>query len=499
LKRILVIAAAVLALIPFSTLSQTKRESRDDMKVGGSFPSSNSIRARLKELVPDARNTGIVVGLLHPGGKRQVIAYGSSGLNARPLDGDSVFEIGSITKVFTGVLLADMMQRGEVKLSDPLARFLPPNVSAPSRDGKQITLLDLATHTSGLPPSPSNLPNAPQGYNAYTLQQMYDFLSGYELARAPGGADQYSNFFSLIGHALAFRSGKPYEALLRERILSPLKMEQTAVTLTPRMQRHLTQGHDRFGDPAPYFTPPAFVPSGGMKSTLNDMLDFAAANVAQNTAGIYGALRQAHRPQRPLGDSGEFWGLGWGIEPRENLIGHQGGTFGYNSFINIDLKNRRAVVVLTNVAGGDAGAIGAYLLDPAKYPLKKPSVVRAVAGVYRSGGIKEAIQQYRTLHSTARDGWNFAESELNDLGYWLLRRKSIADAIAVFTLNVEMYPESPNPYDSLGDALRAAGQLERAVENYRKAVALAEATNDPNLAGLRKTLESAIQQLNSAK
>jgi len=151
----------VLALIPFSTLSQTKRKSLDDVKVGGSFPSTNSIRARLKEIVPDARNTGIVVGLLHPDGKRQVIAYGSSGLNARPLDGDSVFEIGSITKVFTGVLLADMMQRGEVKLSDPLARFLPPNVSAPSRDGKQITLLDLATHTSGLPPAPGNLPNAP--------------------------------------------------------------------------------------------------------------------------------------------------------------------------------------------------------------------------------------------------------------------------------------------------------------------------------------------------
>jgi CubicO group peptidase (beta-lactamase class C family) len=105
---------------------QTKRNSRDALKNGGGFPSTNSIRARLQEIVPDARNTGIVVGLLHPGGKRQVIAYGSSGLNARPLDGDSVFEIGSITKVFTGVLLADMIQRGEVKLSVPLPRIRYP-------------------------------------------------------------------------------------------------------------------------------------------------------------------------------------------------------------------------------------------------------------------------------------------------------------------------------------------------------------------------------------
>ncbi|MDQ3712473.1 MAG: serine hydrolase, partial [Acidobacteriota bacterium] len=103
-----------------------------------SFPSNASIREMIRENIPDAQSTGVVIGLLEPDGSRRVIAYGGSGLNPRPLDGESIFEIGSITKVFTGVLLAEMVRRGEVKLSEPLARLLP-NVNVPSRNGKEIT------------------------------------------------------------------------------------------------------------------------------------------------------------------------------------------------------------------------------------------------------------------------------------------------------------------------------------------------------------------------
>jgi CubicO group peptidase (beta-lactamase class C family) len=466
-----------------------------------SFPSNASIREMIKENMPDARSTGMVVGLLEADGSRRIIAYGGSGLNARPLDGESVFEIGSITKVFTGVLLAEMIRRGEVKLSEPLARLLPPGVRIPSRNGKEITLLDLATHTSGLPTMPGNFPKSetPEDYSSYTVKEMYDFLSGYELPRDPGESDQYSNLQSLIGHALALRAGKPYEALLRERILSPLKMEQTAVTLTLEMQRQMTRGHDGFGDRQPYFIAPAFITSGGLKSTVNDMLDFAAANLAQNNNGIYAALRESQRPQRPLGNSGEFWGLGWGVDTVGSEIGHSGSTFDYNSFLNINLKSRRAIVVQANFAGNDANTLGVHLLDPAKYPRKKPSIGRAVAAVYRSGNINKAINYYHRLRDTAPDHWNFDESELNSVGYWLLRRKSNDDAIAIFRQNVEMFPKSPNPHDSLGDAYRAAGRLKEAIESYRKAVALAETVNHPNIAAYRNSLESAIQQLNSPK
>ncbi|HLM60121.1 MAG TPA: serine hydrolase [Pyrinomonadaceae bacterium] len=465
-----------------------------------SFHSDASIREMIRENIPDAQSTGVVVGLLEPDGRRRVIAYGGSGLNAPPLDGESVFEIGSITKVFTGVLLADMVRRGEVKLSEPLARLLP-NVNVPSRNGKEITLLDLATHTSGLPTMPGNFPKSetPKDYADYTVREMYDFLSGYKLTRDPGQSDQYSNFASLTGHALALIAGKSYEALLRERVLLPLKMNQTAITLTPELQKRFTSGHDRFGESQPYFIAPAFIPSGGLKSTVNDMLDFAAANLKRNNTGINAALKDSHRPQRPLGDSGEFWGLGWGVDSINNEIGHSGNTFGYNGFININLKRRRAIVVLSNISGNNANTLGIHLLYPEKYPLKKPSIGLAVAAIYRSKGVNKAIEHYRSLLGTARNLWNFEETEINDFGYWLLKRKSNKDAIAVFRLNVEMYPESPNSHDSLGDAYRAANQLNEAIESYRKAVGLAEKSNHPSLASYSKSLESTIKQLNSQK
>ncbi|MCA1623336.1 MAG: serine hydrolase [Acidobacteria bacterium] len=534
IKRIFVIALMVITIMPIAVASQTtgdkipiKKADRVKKKTvrkkavhlpsnriaqqSGSrpkalkelFPSNASIREMIRENIPDAQSTGAVVGLLEPDGSRRVIAYGGSGLNARPLDGESVFEIGSVTKAFTGVLLADMVRRGEVKLTEPVARLLPADVRVPSRNGKEITLLDLATHTSGLPPAPANISNNPQGYNQYTIWQMYDFLAGYELSRDPGASFEYSNFVSLLGHALSLRAGKPYETLLKERVLAPFDMKQTAVTLTPEMKRNLTLGHDRFGDPQLYLVSPAFISSGRLMSTANDILDFAAANLAANKAGIYASLRDARQAHRPIGDSGEFMGLGWGVEDSQSsAAGLAGGTFGYGCYLYVDIKNRRAIVVMTNYAtpgAADNQALALHMLDPAKFPRKKPSVGRAVAAVYRTNGVQAAVERYCTLRRTAPDGWNFDESELNSVGYWLLGRGSTKDAIVVFRLNVEMYPESPNPHDSLGDAYRAAGQLNKAIESYRKAVALSEKTKHPNLAGYRKSLESALKQLNSPK
>ncbi len=463
------------------------------------FPADTEIRAMLAEIVPDPQVHGMVVGLLEPNGSRRVIAYGSAGPGGPPLDSESVLEIGSITKAFTGVLLADMARRGEVELTEPLARLLPPPVRVPSRNGKQITLLDLATHTSGLPPMPGNFPqgDAARAYAGYTMEQMYEFLSGYSLPRDPGEKFEYSNLSTILGHALALRAGKPYEALLHERVLAPLKMEQTAATFTPDMERRMTRGTNGFGDPQPYFVAPAFIASGSLKSTMNDMLRFAAANLSRADTGLYAALRDSRRPRRPIDEAGDSMGLGWGAA--NGVAGLNGGTFGYNSSLFVDPERRRAIVVMTNIAGGDGTALRIHLMDPAKFPRPKPSVGRAVASVYRAAGLQPAIQRYHTLRETAPEGWRFDEQELNSVGYWLLGRKIIEDAIAIFRLNVEMYPEAPNPHDSLGDAYLAAGRLQDAITSYRGAVTLAEAANHPNLAGYRASLARAIQQLNQPR
>jgi CubicO group peptidase (beta-lactamase class C family) len=179
-----------------------------------SAPSDSEIRQILSDRIDrDHQSIGIVIGVIEPSGRR-IVTYGNLAKDdKRTLDGNTVYEIGSITKVFTSLLLADMVQHGEVVLTDPVAKYLPPEVKVPERGGKQITLEDLATHTSGLPRMPSNFtPKDPANpYADYSVEQMYQFISGYQLTRDIGSQYEYSNLGGgLLGHALARRAGMSY-------------------------------------------------------------------------------------------------------------------------------------------------------------------------------------------------------------------------------------------------------------------------------------------------
>src|SRR5947209_4284392 len=181
------------------------------------------------------KSVGIVVGIIGPQGSK-IYSYGRLAADSKAVpDGDTVFEIGSVTKVFTSLLLADMVQRGEVALTDPVSKYLPADVKMPERGGKKITLIDLATHTSGLPGMPNNFHSKDPGnpYADYTVPQLYEFLATVELTRDIGSQYEYSNLGGgLLGHALARRARTDYETLVRTRILEPLGMKSTAITLS---------------------------------------------------------------------------------------------------------------------------------------------------------------------------------------------------------------------------------------------------------------------------
>src|SRR5262249_20921740 len=154
-------------------------------------------------------------------GDARITAYGSSGRPDVALDGDAVFEIMSITKVLTSLLLADMVGRGELAFDDPVKEYLPASVTLQER-GRPITLIDLATYTSGLPNMPGNLPPNwwanPDPLADYTEADLYEFLSSHVPEREPGARYEYANLgFGLLGNALAHRAGKSYEELLIER------------------------------------------------------------------------------------------------------------------------------------------------------------------------------------------------------------------------------------------------------------------------------------------
>ena len=186
------------------------------------------IQAILADRIDRAkRSVGIVVGLIDVDGTT-VVAHGRRGSDDPTLpDGDTVFEIGSVSKVFTAILLAEMVAGGEVAIEAPASSYLPDSVRIPGEEDDPITLYHLTTHTSGLPRMPDNFSPADRSnpYADYSVQQMYDFLSGHELARAPGETAEYSNLgVGLLGHILAEVEGSDYETLVKTRITGPLEM-----------------------------------------------------------------------------------------------------------------------------------------------------------------------------------------------------------------------------------------------------------------------------------
>jgi len=174
------------------------------------LPSDAEVLALIKQRVDDKRSAGIVVGLIDADGRQRIVSYGDPGPGQPPLDGNTVFEIGSISKVFTSTVLAQLVQEGKVSLDDPAQKYLPATVHLPTRNGKPITLGNLAMQNSGLPRMPTNFKpaDAANPYADYTVQQMYDFLSSYQLPRDPGAEFEYSNLgVGLLGHILSRVTG----------------------------------------------------------------------------------------------------------------------------------------------------------------------------------------------------------------------------------------------------------------------------------------------------
>ena len=255
------------------------------------------IASAIKSRVDAKKSTGMVVATIEPDGSSSMAAYGDPGPRAQPLDANSVFEIGSITKVFTAILLADMADRGEVSLDDRVARYLPANTRVPERNGKQITLIDLSTQSSGLPVLPDNLrPADPLNpYADYTPKQLLDFLGRYQLTRDIGSEYEYSNLgVGLLGYVLSSRVGMTYESLVKERILTPLGMEQSGITLTPWMREHLARGHNAQGSVTSNWDAQTLEGAGGLRSTMQDMLKFASANLDSSGDRLRRVMRQTH-------------------------------------------------------------------------------------------------------------------------------------------------------------------------------------------------------------
>ena len=330
------------------------------------FPPDSAVEAILRSRIEEGRGVGFVVGMVEADGSRRVVSYGDPGPGARALAAESVFEIGSITKAFTGILLADMVGRGEVALEDPVALYLPEEVTVPSRNGREITLEDLSAQRSGLPRLPDNLimPDRTNPYAAYTVELMYDFLGRYELPRDVGSLYEYSNLgVGLLGHALARRLDMTYGEAVEERILGPLGMDMTGIQLTPSMQVWLALGHDQQGEVASNWDFPTLAGAGALRSNMDDMLSFMEANLGVAETSLEEAMRLSHVPRQEAG-AGMRIGLNWHIMTvgDAEIVWHNGGTGGYRTLMGFDAVSGIGVVVLTN-SSHNSDDIGLHLLN----------------------------------------------------------------------------------------------------------------------------------------
>lgn len=305
-----------------------------------------------RPLVDNRVVDGLSVGYIQ-GNHQGIVHLGSSNRAGQRPDDTTLYELASVSKVFTSLMLADAVVRGEIDLNAKAEVANPAGIRLPSRDGRSITWIDLSTHRSGLPRVAGNLPltSLMNPYRDYDSKKAAAFLQGYELPRQPGASQEYSNFgVSILGYLLAQKAGKSYQQLLRERIAQPLQMTDCTVDLNDDQRQRLATPHHVFGKETEPWTNSDLPGAGGIHATIRDMLRFAQAQLSPPSGKIGEAIELAWKKQHDADKSGPAMGLGWLIRSDGQTRWHNGQTGGSHSAIFINRDLHFAVVVLCNTA-----------------------------------------------------------------------------------------------------------------------------------------------------
>lgn len=390
---------------------------------------------------------------------------------------DTKFRLGSITKQFTSMLVLRQAERGKIKLDGKLSDYLP---YYRKDTGDQVTIHQLLTHTSGIPTYTARPDMEKLGRQSFGVEEFVKQYCSGDLEFTPGSRFAYDNSgYFLLGAILEQVSGKKYEELLREEILTPLGMKDTGYdhweTILPKRaagySRRLTGFvTDGFLDMSiPYA-------AGSLYSTVDDLYKWDQALYTDK-------LLSAEWKQKMWTPEKENYAYGWiVVKPPagpnseiRTVTMHGGGINGFNTLIFRILESHQLIVLLNNTGGAPLGPLqGAILniLNDRPYSLPPQPVADALWPIIRDQGADAAIAKYREWKAGPQGLYNFGEPQLNTLGYALLGAGRTQDAIAIFKLNVEVFLQSANVYDSLGEAYAAAGQKDLAIQNYEKSLQL---------------------------
>ena len=370
-----------------STPSFNSSPQQEPDNAKSTFKITDTLKSLVNSIVDNNRtNAAVVIGLVDPNGTQ---FYGNgtiSNANNATVDQNTIFAIGSNTKVFTAILLADMIQDGLIKLDDPVEKYLPSNVTVPQYEGHKITIEDLATHTSGLPEFPPNYcpsifkenPQTPSDEiqlqidltdctKNYTFDQFYQGLSNTTISREPGTKLEYSTFGSaLLGNILTSKSNmSSYEELVKKRVLDVLGMNSTSNYLSDELKSRLAAGH-LYSQELPILNlSNPLAPGGALYSSASDMLKFLSANMGLIKTKLSNAMEESHlirhstdlvipnnidvSSNNTTTGTGFYVGLGWFVTTDfgNEIIWHNGATGGgYNAFMAFNPITDRGIVIL---------------------------------------------------------------------------------------------------------------------------------------------------------
>ena len=412
-----------------------------------------------------------------------------------PNTADTKHRIGSVTKQFTSALVLQLVEEGRIDLQAPIRTYLP---GYPEPQGSKVTVHHLLNHTSGIP-SYTGLPDfGDRMRDPYEPDELIAVVSSMPLEFEPGTDWAYNNSgYFLLGRILEKVTGEDYADLLRERLLAPLGMDDSGYDDYAGIESREAEGYRNTlsgFEHAAYLDTSLPYAAGMMYSTVRDLFRWdralydgatpfgeMATKELWFTPGLQDYAYGWHVAETRIGDDG----------PSVRVIEHGGGINGFSTAFRRYPENGNTVIVIDN-AEGNSGAVAdqiARVLYDQPVEAPRPEIARVLLSTFEEQGADAGIAEYRRLRGEAPDAYDFSEPQLNRLGYHFLEKGDTGTAIAVFGLNVEQYPDAFNTYDSLGEAYREAGQIDLAIENYRRSVEL----NPGNANGRRALAEMGVQ------
>ena len=401
-----------------------------------------------------------------------------------------MFNIESISKTVTSWVVMKLVQDGKINLDAPAEKYLTRwHLPESKFNSNEVTIRRLLSHTAGL---------SLHGYPGWTpndsLPTIEESLKGktngsgrVEIITKPGAKYQYSGGgYTVLQLIIEEVTGQKFENYMQEQILNPLGMTNSSFKIGDRIMVASAAEYDNFGE-ATYFELFTAQAAAGLHTTIEDFTRFAMANLYQNksqkkeTPVLSADIIQ--QMMEPAPATKGVYGLGYEILTRntlKGLIGHTGGNTGWQSMFMVDPPTKDGFIVFTN-GGAGYNIINAVLCEWIAWNKGEemwegcniqPSIANKMKQIIDENGIEGIASKYVTLKEEQPDAYNYAENQLNNLGYFYLGRNELEKAVAIFKINVEAFPDAYNVYDSYGEALLTQGDREEAIENYMKSVEL---------------------------